>query len=198
MPKNILARALSFSHLSGVAGKKADDKKDDKDMEVEDEEKKDQDREDGDARRAEDDGKDKDKDAAASDDKDDGKDENKGKRGKAADDDEECEDDDSDEEMRGKSAEASARRRERARCAAIFASDHATGNVQLAATLAFNTTLTRKEALAVLRDTPPPRQSNAARQDRNPKVGAGGTLTANSSTAIASRWDAHFKKARGR
>ena len=43
-----------------------------------------------------------------------------------------------------------ARTRERARCAAIFASEHATGRADLAANLAFNTDMTSKEAIGVL------------------------------------------------
>jgi len=42
--------------------------------------------------------------------------------------------------MAGKNPTSAARRRERARCAAIFASPHAAGNVALAAKLAFATT----------------------------------------------------------
>ena len=59
------------------------------------------------------------------------------------------EDDDDQGEMTGKSAAASARRRERSRCAAIFASKHAVNNVPLAASLAFETTMTRGEAIAI-------------------------------------------------
>jgi hypothetical protein len=53
--------------------------------------------------------------------------------------------------MTGKSASASARRRERARCAAIFAHRSAAENVPLAMSLAFETNMTRKEAIAVLK-----------------------------------------------
>ncbi len=63
-------------------------------------------------------------------------------------------DDDSDEEMRGKSASAVARRRERARCASIFACAAAGANPALAAHLAFNTTMTRSEAIGTLKATP--------------------------------------------
>jgi hypothetical protein len=62
-----------------------------------------------------------------------------------------AEDDDDDEaEMRGRSDAAQARRRERSRCAAIFESKAAAENPSLAAYLAFETNMTRKQALASL------------------------------------------------
>ena len=59
-------------------------------------------------------------------------------------------DDDPDTEMRGNSPLAQARRRERTRCAAIFANKAAATNFDLAAHLAFNTRLTRVEAIGAL------------------------------------------------
>lgn len=77
--------------------------------------------------------------------------------------------DDDEEEMRGKSHAARARRRERARCAAIFLSPIAAKNPALAANLAFATALPRKEALTVLENTPAPAASSiAARAAANP------------------------------
>lgn len=58
--------------------------------------------------------------------------------------------DDPDDEMRGNSAIAKARRRERDRCAAIMGCEAAADDLQLAAHLAFNTRLTRHEAIARL------------------------------------------------
>ncbi len=52
--------------------------------------------------------------------------------------------------MRGKSAAAKARRRERARCAAIFGCKAAGLRPDVAATLAFSTTMGRREAIKVL------------------------------------------------
>ena len=64
------------------------------------------------------------------------------------------EEDDDDEEMSGKSAAAQARGRERARCASIFASQYAQGREAFAAHLAFNTTMPRSEAIAMLKMAP--------------------------------------------
>ena len=58
------------------------------------------------------------------------------------------------DEMTGYSEIAAARRRERARCAAIFATKAAGANPALAAHLAFNTTLTRSEAIRALKTAP--------------------------------------------
>jgi hypothetical protein len=137
------------------------------------------------SRASEDDNEDGDEDdkkskSKASDDDDEGDDaEPNGKKSKksraADDDDEDAEDDDDKEEMSGKSAAASARRRERNRCSAIFASKHAVNNVALAASLAFETTMTRSEAIAVLkgqagRTSEAPRRNS--RESRNPDLGA--------------------------
>ncbi|NNM70179.1 MAG: hypothetical protein HKM00_09510 [Gallionella sp.] len=58
--------------------------------------------------------------------------------------------DDTDEEMKGKGTAAAARSRERARCSAIFASSAAAARPDVAAHLAFNTTMSRKEAVGLL------------------------------------------------
>lgn len=73
-------------------------------------------------------------------------DEDDRKEGDEKDDDEK----DDDEEMRGDGPVASVRKRERERCAAIFAAPSAAGRPDIAATLAFNTSLSRKEAISVL------------------------------------------------
>ena len=57
---------------------------------------------------------------------------------------------DSKDEMHGCSLVATARRRERARCAAIFASPAAAAHLALAANLAFKTRMTRGDAVALL------------------------------------------------
>ncbi|MBR8435209.1 hypothetical protein KDW37_31110 [Burkholderia cenocepacia] len=130
----------------------------------------------------------------------------KGKRAAGGDDDDEDEDEDEDgdraenddddeEEMRGKSASARARRRERARCAAIFGCKAAAKNPVLAANLAFNTSMTRNQAIRVLNETPAPQATYGSR--RNPNLGAGGEQSQSREQAVASSWDRAFSKARG-
>lgn len=107
-------------------------------------------------------------------------------------------DDDDEQEMRGQSAAASARRRERARCEAIFrAADD--GNVDLAASLAFETTMTRGEAIRVLKgqaDRAPRRDDRSAgRRARNPDLGSGGGAPPDAKQAVRKIWDAGMAKA---
>ncbi|MGN6528466.1 MAG: hypothetical protein ACTHL8_18915 [Burkholderiaceae bacterium] len=111
--------------------------------------------------------------------------------------------DDTRDEMTGDSDVADARRRERARCAAIFACEAAAGNLALAAHLAFNTTLTRREAVKALRvasaaAAPAPsrrqqiRESWAAAHAANrprPQQGDQATLPKRPSSASAAAWD---------
>ncbi|MDR6850384.1 hypothetical protein [Sphingomonas sp. BE137] len=97
----------------------------------------------------------------------------RGKKSKRAADDECDEDEDDDkQEMTGRSSAASARRRERARCAAIFANKAAVNNIPLAASLAFETTMTRQEAIAVLKgqEGRAPAPSRSSREARNPDL----------------------------
>lgn len=106
--------------------------------------------------------------------------------------------DDSDkEEMRGTSSVARARSRERARCAAIFMSRHAAGNPAMAAELAFNTSLSRDEAIAVLAAAPAGGGARVGRVERNPQLGPGGEPGPSSSQAIAAGWDRAFAKVTG-
>lgn len=133
----------------------------------------------------------------AADDDDDQDDEPKGRKSRASDDDD---DDDDKHEMTGRSVVANARRRERERCAAIFGSRHAAGNIALAASLAFDTTMTRREAIAVLK-------GQAARGDqdrddrrldrasRNPDLGPGGASGPAGQAAMAASWDRALAKA---
>lgn len=175
-----VAAALSFAHLTGIGSARAEDDKDKKD-------------EDKDAKRAkaEDDKKDdepddkKDKESAEGDDPD----------KKDDDDDAGAEDDDDEEEMRGNSAAANARRRERARCASIFASKAAGKNPALAANLAFNTSMTRKEALTVLESTPAAIAPGANRSARNPQIGIEGGAKQSPQQALAERWDKNLQAA---
>lgn len=116
----------------------------------------------------------------------------------AGDDENDAEDDDKDEEMRGNSAAAQARRRERARCAAIFNDPAAAANVALAASLAFETSMSRGEALKVLRASAPAagqasatqgRPVHRARADSNPNVSPTGGSAPSTAAKVDNLWD---------
>jgi len=78
----------------------------------------------------------------------------KGRRTAAAEDDDDDEEErEAEEDDRDPKARA-ARKRERARCAAIFGSKHAAGRVAAAANLAFTTKLTASQAISVLKTLP--------------------------------------------
>ena len=199
-----LARSLSFAHLSGVTGAHASDDddgdpKDKKDAKADD---GDDDEEDTPPKKDKD-AKSKAKSKAKAEDDDSEKDEDdKPKstkaKSKADDEDPEAKDgDDDDEEMRGNSAAADARRRERARCAAIFACKAAATNTQLAAHLAFNTTMTRSEAVGALGAAPVPepnraRGSHPDRKDANPHLSTNGGGSQPRSVQVAKSLDAAF------
>ena len=212
-----VASALSFAHLAGLGsmrGKnaRADEDEEDrkKDARAEDDEEdddlpSDDDKKSRKAKRAKagEDADDKDDDLDADEDDHDAEDDEDDKKSrrakgsKSADDDDPDAEDDEDE-LHGKSAVASARRRERARCAAIFGSRYAARNPVLAASLAFNTSMTRDQALTVLRDTPAGASAASGRSDRNPRLGAGGDDSPSRQVAIASRWDRAMSKVRGK
>jgi hypothetical protein len=185
-----VANALSFAHLAGFAGKARAEGEDPDDKEKKDKE-------------ATGDDPDKEAKGAKADDderkqRDDESDDDFAKRMKAMDDEEDDKekeakaDDDSDEEMRGNSNAAAARKRERTRCAAIFGSKAAGKNPVLAANLAFNTSMTRKEALAVLEGTPAP---VASVQRRNPNLDASGGVSQSTAQVTAARLDNAFARA---
>ncbi|WP_176732965.1 hypothetical protein [Paraburkholderia nodosa] len=214
--RNLAARGgLSFAHL-GRGSRAEDDRPSDDDdsgkgkkgkRASDDEDDQQQDRDNGDSKKGkraeggdsdDDDEDDPDNDVDDKDDPDD--DSGKGKRGKkgkrAADDDDDEraeEDDDDEEEMRGNSAAARARRRERARCAAIFASKGAGRNTVLAANLAFESTMTRSEAIAVLNKTPG--SARGSQERRNPNLGSGDGPGMTSEQAVAASWDVAFQRA---
>jgi hypothetical protein len=100
--------------------------------------------------------------------------------------------DDDDAEMRGRSAVAAARRRERARCEAILTSRQAAANPELAFSLAFETSMTRQEALRALAKAPA--APAAGRSARNPNLGAGGERSGSSTQAIQAGWGQAFAK----
>lgn len=98
-------------------------------------------------------------------------------------------DDDPHDEMTGRSVAAAARRRERDRCAAIMGCEAAADDLQLAAHLAFNTRLTRHEAIARL-------ESSAAKFSGWDKAFAKARGT--SGAPAAASMDTAFRKARAR
>lgn len=182
-----IAAVAPFAHLLGLAHAEDDDTarkgKRAKGAEEDDKDEKDKTDEDDNAKgkRAEGDDKD-DKSAKAEDDKEKDDDTNAKKAKSKAEDDEEdgeADEDDSDDEMRGKGAAAAARRRERARCKAIFSCDAAGIRPDVAATLAFNTQMGRREAIAVLTSTAAGSQPRSGLADRMaavnvPQAGAEG------------------------
>ena len=102
---------------------------------------------------------------------------------------------DDDDDEKGNASAVAARSRERARCAAIFASPAAARNPVLAANLAFGTDLSRQKSLALLEATPAPAATgNPGRASRNPNVGAGAPTSATSHQATSARWDVAMAK----
>jgi len=204
------AGALSFAHLAGLAAPRSEKGDEDKDYdskkskkasdEDDEDDKNEQDHSNGDskkskkAKRAEvDDDEDDDKknDAEGDDDSPDDDDKKSSKKAKRADDGDGDGDEDDEPEMRGNSPVARARRREQARCAAIFNCSAAGKNIALAANLAFKTRLPRSEAIAILRDTPAassPSEAHSGRAARNPNLGsATGTLASDPSDRMVAR-----------
>lgn len=104
--------------------------------------------------------------------------------------------DDPDSEMRGRSAAAAARRRERARCAAILAHPAASLRADYAGHLAFNTRLSRREAIALLKAAPKAGGGLSGRMAdyAGQRAGASNANPGTSPTTIASSWDAAFKR----
>ena len=203
MTNLLMAGASRFAHLAGLRfragaddtdddapkskGKAADDADADDDGKPADDEPK---------------SKTKAKNAKAADDADadgepaddESKSKTKAKNAKAADDDADADDkdeDDDDREMSGSGPRAAARRRERARCAAIFAHAAAGGNPALAASLAFDTTLSRSAAIAVMSSQPKATATpvRTARAAGNPVLGADGQPP-----KAATSWDRSMAK----
>jgi hypothetical protein len=102
--------------------------------------------------------------------------------------------DDDERELRGSSREASARRRERARCAAILGSGLAARNPELAMSLAFETNMTRQQALRTLARTPAAAPGATGRADRNPRIGDGGERSVSGGQAVQASWGSAFAK----
>lgn len=196
--RTLAARGLSFAHFAGLTTRGAraeeqDDERRQRDGESDEEYAKrmeELDKDEDKARRAE--GDDKGKDTSA----DDKGNEPAGDDADAEDDDSDPEAEDDEDEMRGKSAAARARRREQARCAAIFACKAAARNPVLAAHLAFNTRMTRAEAITALQGTPAPESANHSRRAaRNPNLGADSGAKPSRQEALAARWDKNLQAA---
>ena len=210
---NRLAGGLPFAHLAGISSRRI---RSDQDADIDDDEDNrtsgrradendpdpqdpDQDRKGKKGRRAEADPDDENEDGSD----DSIGDDEKGKRGRKAKraeddpDDPSAEDDDPDaeddeDELKGKSAAARARRRERARCAAIFGSKAAARNPVLAANLAFGTSMSRHEALALLKASPAGESAGGAsdgRASRNPSLGNSAGPSPSRQASVDARWE---------
>jgi hypothetical protein len=126
--------------------------------------------------------------------------------------DEAAEDDAEGDEMRGSSPIAQARRRERDRCAAIFASPGAATRPDVAAQLAFESNMPRHEAVALLGSVagggapPAPRAAGSRLEERmarvasdTPNPGTGPTPAApGSAEALVARATAAYGRATGK
>jgi hypothetical protein len=188
------ATAESFAHLAGLGrGAIAARAEDETNEEKKDREDKAQAERDEECAKKEAAGEDTGED---DDEKDARKARQKARGASAADESDDDGDDDSDrEEMRGEAA--SIRRRERARCAAIFSTQAAGRNPVLAANLAFGSDLTRSAAIRILRDSPAAHAGATHRPDRaagNPALGSGGGR-ANGPVNEQAMWDQALAKA---
>jgi hypothetical protein len=111
-----------------------------------------------------------------------------------------ADDPDAELESGGSPIVLSARRRERERCAAILGCQAASTNFEMAKSLAFETRVTRREAIALLESSPPAPEAGMSwqrsqdRARRNPRVGSDGPKVS-PQAAIASSWNAAFAKA---
>lgn len=191
--RTLAARGLSFAHLAGLTSRAAraeneDDERKQREGESDDDYAKrmeELDEEEEKARKAEEERKEEEARKA----EEEKKEEERAKGEQDDDADPEAEDDEN--EMRGNSQAARARRREQARCAAIFASKGAARNPVLAANLAFKTRMTRAEAIATLEATPAP-AGHSDRSARNPVIGTN-AVKPSPQQALAARWDKNLQ-----
>lgn len=210
MKTSLMAGASRFAHFAGLAPRSSrraaedDDRRDDaEDDDKDPDASDDDDQDDADpkpegkkarkAKKAKAEGDDDDKDAS-DDDGDDGKDAEDDDDGKNAD------DDDKDEEMKGKGAIAQARKREQARITHIVTHKAAASNPVLALSLACETRMTRKEAVAVLRSQPAGGGAAANRHARPDRQGRNANLGTDSEpltgkAAVDASWGSAFAKA---
>lgn len=163
--RTLAARGLSFAHLAGLTSRAAraeneDDERKQREGESDDDYAKrmeELDEEEEKARKAEKERKEEEARKAEEEKK-----EEEARAKGEEDDDSDPDAEDDDDEMRGSSQAARARRREQARCAAIFASKGAARNPVLAANLAFKTRMTRAEAIATLEEPLHPQDTRTA------------------------------------
>ncbi|HEX7853867.1 MAG TPA: hypothetical protein VF503_09245 [Sphingobium sp.] len=129
-----------------------------------------------------------------------------GGKGTGADDgdtDDDSEGDDDEKEMRGDGAVASARRREQQRICHILGHASAANNVALAVSLACETRMTRKEAVALLTSQPAatqgsgPQRNQHSRPDRSSRNAdlSSDTAPPNGREAVNASWGKAFAKA---
>ena len=99
--------------------------------------------------------------------------------------------DDEDAKKAEKKAEARGHKAEKARCAAIFASPEAANNIQLAAHLAFNTSLSATKAIDALKTASagPQRLHHRMAAAPQPRIGSGAESDPRSADAIAQSWE---------
>jgi hypothetical protein len=197
----LLGSASTFAHLLGRAPKaRAEDDRDEDDKKPKDSKKAADDSD-------EDDDKDKDaKSSRAEDKKDDDDDKDKDAKSSRADDDDEdmsAEEDDEDEDDKkdkGDAKASAARRRERARCAAIFGTKAAGARPDVAAHLAFESNMGRRAACSLLKTLAAGQASVkglSARMEGMQNVGPGQDRASapTGRQALNASWDAAAKRA---
>jgi len=121
------------------------------------------------------------------------------------DDDSDPEDDDGDDRKDSK-ASRQARQAERRRCARIFASRYAAGNVALAASLAFDTGMSSSAAIAVLKGNSHPQSSGAKKvtldermsRIKNHQLGNESDSRSDNADSVVSRATALYNKVKGK
>ncbi|MEQ9852689.1 hypothetical protein ABRP57_09665 [Pectobacterium aroidearum] len=192
---------FKFAHLLGLKKKASEEEDDDKEKgkkaksrRAEEERDDEEDAEDDDDRE---DMEDDDRDPDAEDDDDDKEKGKKAKSRRAEEDDEDAEEDENSDVKKG-------RRAERKRCAAIFGSKHAAGRPDMAAHLAFNTSMSASEAidtLATMGAVAPvksPRASLDERmQDEKVRLGPDGDKPSTGKKALVSKMTSLYDSARG-
>ena len=116
-----------------------------------------------------------------------------------------AEEDDGDDRKEDK-ASRQARQAERRRCARIFGSKHAAGNISLAASLAFNTGMSSATAIDVLASTAPASQPQSARrrtldqrmqESHNVRLGQDGENKPGGKSALVSKMTSLYNSTKG-